>query len=80
MKLLIAALVIATMLPCFARLGETRAQCNQRYGEGTVVQASPEGKAFVEAYNAGDISLIVTFLDNKAVNIIYGKKDRYDHG
>ena len=59
---LIAALILLSMLPCAARLGETEDQCVARYGVDRIIQMA--GRAKLVEFKNGDFILLITFWDN----------------
>jgi len=71
MKLLpTLALLLLTALPTFARLGETKAECEARYGK-----ADHTLKSGIVVYKKAGMDIMITFSKDKAVKIIFSKPD-----
>ena len=68
MKPLPLLLLLLTALPTFARLGETKAECETRYGKpvGTTAQGNP-------AYLKGGLDIVILFWKDKAITLFIGK-------
>ena len=68
MKPLPLLLLLLTALPTFARLGETKAECETRYGKPIVTLTDTE--RFIKA----DIQIQITYLSDKASHIEYERR------
>lgn len=69
MRHLILPLLLATTLPSAARLGETRAQCDTRYGKPVATTPRYGNPIYLKAGQ----EIIIGFLDDKAIFINFNK-------
>lgn len=67
-------LVLLTVAPAFARIGETPEQCEQRYGESNPLKSTGDTKT----YHKGDFSITIAFLKGKAAFIEFVRDIRTD--
>jgi hypothetical protein len=73
-KILMAALMVACVTSsAFARLGETEAQCEQRYGKPA--QSTNVGAIKNSVYHFRSFQIIVSFEDGKSKSEAYAKED-----
>jgi hypothetical protein len=68
MKLISLIIIILTALPTFARLGETKAECETRYGKP--VRTTKEGNTL---YQKGGLDIVISFFQDKAVVLFFAK-------
>jgi len=86
--LLCALLSCALAAPCLARLGETEAQCEERYGKPVPYENPVKGRAHIPGqaepaetpekqflYNTDKVEILVGFIDGRAASIQYIFKD-----
>lgn len=72
----ILAIVIISLLPCsgLARIGETREECDKRYGKVTVEPLVHQGITYL-SYKLHGFSVYLNIIDSKCEMIKYAKKD-----
>jgi hypothetical protein len=67
-------LLLLTALPTFARLGETKAECEARYGKPISIIAENNGAIYQKA----GLTIVITFWKDKAARVSFSK-DNPDH-
>ncbi|MGB2559432.1 MAG: hypothetical protein ACPIG6_02405 [Akkermansiaceae bacterium] len=70
------AILIMALLPCvgFARIGESREECDKRYGKVTVEPLVHEGITYL-SYKLHGFSVSLNLIDSKCGRIRYAKTD-----
>ena len=70
------AILIMALLPCagFARIGESREECDKRYGKVTVEPLVHEGITYL-SYKLHGFSVGLNLIDSKCERIRYAKTD-----
>ena len=71
MKLLPILALLLSALPTFARLGETKAECEKRYGKPALTLDTGE-----DVFEKDGIQITVTYLKGKAASIGFTKLNR----
>ncbi len=90
-RLLCALLSCALAAPCYARLGETEAQCEERYGKPVPYEPPVKGRAYIPGqatpaespekqllYNTDKVEVLVGFINGRAASIQYRFKGSED--
>lgn len=77
-KYLFPLLFVLVAAPCQARLGETRAQTDARYGKGRDLEKGITDRFLIGKYFDGNYRITITFLDGKSASEVYARKDGND--
>lgn len=69
--------LILCLSPSQARIGETKAECEKRYGKHQSTESTKPGYDEARMYAKNGIAILIGFQDQEAVLVIYSKfKDR----